>query len=102
MISVPEKSRTDRDTLLAALRTVLDETTASAPAVDYKIRKDCPICRTFIKKDQVTHPGTVEILPQEGGWWQLMHTRCLRQMVVASYGAEVVIDISGPEPEKGE
>ena len=64
--------------------------------VDYKIRKDCPVCRHRITKAQVTHPGTVEIVPQDGSWWQLMHTRCLRQTVVASYGAEVVIDISGP------
>ena len=91
----------DRRTVLALARELTAQLQPSAP-LDYKIRKDCPVCRHHITKAQVTHVGQVDILPQEGGWWQLMHTRCLRQMVVASYGAETVIDISGPTSEEGQ
>lgn len=90
-----------RTTVLALARELTAQLQPAAP-VDYKIRKDCPVCRHHITKAQVTHPGTVEILPQDGGWWQLMHTRCLRHWVVTSYGVETVIDISGPMPGEGE
>ena len=90
----------DRTALLSFAQDIIAELQPK-PAVDYAIRKDCPICRHHITKAQVTHVGQVEILPQDGGWWQLIHTRCLRQQVVASYGAETVIDISGPMPEEG-
>lgn len=89
----------DRAILFAALEDFITTRGPSAAPADYKIRKDCPVCRRFITKDQVVHPGTIDILPQADGWWQLMHTRCLRQMVAASYGAETVIDISGPDQE---
>ena len=88
-----------RTAILALARELTAQLQPSAP-VDYKIRKDCPVCRHHITKAQVAHVGQVDILPQEGGWWQLMHTRCLRQTVVASYGAETVIDISGPSREE--
>ncbi|NMP23795.1 hypothetical protein [Sulfobacillus harzensis] len=98
MSSVLEKS-SDRTALLSFARDLVAQL-EPPQAVDYKIRKDCPICRRFITQAQVTHPGTVDIVPQDGGWWQLVHTRCLRQFVAQSYGAEVVIDISGPESEQ--
>lgn len=84
----------------ATLRTLLGGLVSPHPATpDFTIRKDCPICRRFITKSQVAQVGAVDILPQDEGWWQLFHTRCLRQWVVASYGAETVIDISGPAGE---